>query len=336
MIIAVHNEAARIREKLENTLGLDYPKDRLEIIVASDGSTDSTCDVVREYETQGVSLSHCPEQRGKEFIQCMAVREAKGAVLAFSDASAQLPKDSLRKMANCYADPKVGAVSSEDRFISADGKPVGEGVYLKYEMWLRRLECRSHSLIGLTGAYFSARRDVCENWDIEIPSDFNTALNCVRLGYVAISDPNVLCFYPDVKGKREYQRKFRTIVRGLSTVFRRRELLNPFAYGLVAFQLWSHKLARWAVPWFLLALLVLSFALRNLHWFYAAAFWAQAVFYGVAIVALLWKDLTRFTIIKIIIYWTMVNVVAAHAGMAYLFGKRITAWKPSQRDLKVT
>ena len=332
LIIAAFNEEARIHDKLTNVLELDYPRDRLEIIVASDASTDRTSDIVQTFHGQGILLVENSTRQGKEYAQLLAIRQAQGEILLFSDVAAQIPRDGLRKMVKNFADPKVGAVSSEDRFVSQDGKLVGEGAYLKYEMWLRGLESRANTLIGLTGAFFAVRRKLCEKWDPEITSDLNSAFNCIRQGYIAVTDPEVLCIYPDIKDKRrEYQRKLRTIIRGLSAVFRRRELLNPFAYGLSAFQLWSHKLARWAVPWFALLVLISSIALFRDHWVYCAALYVQVALYGVVLVSLLFETFTRFTPVRMMVYWVMVNVAAAHATVLYLLGKRITAWSPSER-----
>ena len=122
LIVTVHNEAARIRAKIENTLAIDYPQDRLEVMVASDGSTDATEDIVGEYAARGVRLVRADQRNGKEYAQLCAIRMASGEILVFSDVATQIPADALRILAGEFADERVGAVSSEDRFISQDGK----------------------------------------------------------------------------------------------------------------------------------------------------------------------------------------------------------------------
>jgi len=279
IIVTAHNEASRIEDKLRNTLDLDYPWEALDLIVASDASSDGTDDIVRRFE-----------------------------------------------------DPRVGAISSEDQFVSPSGQIVGEGAYVKYEMWLRRLESSVNSLVGLSGSFFAARRSVCTDWNVRIPSDFNTALNAVRYGYVAVSAPDVVGVYKDIADSRkEYQRKVRTIVRGIAALAARAEVLNPFRFGFFAFQVFSHKLMRWLVPWFLVVLLTTSVALTPTFWFYRVALGAQLVFYGFAAIGALAPTLRAITIVKLPFFFLQVNAAVLHATVAFLLGKRVTVWTPSKR-----
>src|SRR5437867_3958105 len=190
MIIAVHNEEQRIHEKLENALTQDYPKDRLEIIVASDCSTDDTDAIVFQYGDRGVVLVRTPERNGKEAAQGTAMKAATGDILVFSDAATVLPADSIRNIVRNFYDPRVGCVSSVDRLLTDDGKVAGEGAYVRYEMLLRRLESQIGTVVGLSGSFFAARRELCEPWRSDLQSDFNTVLNAVRRGFRAVSDPD--------------------------------------------------------------------------------------------------------------------------------------------------
>ena len=147
LIITVHNEEARIREKLDNTLALDYPRDCLEIIVASDFSVDATDSIVGSYANQYVRLVRADQRNGKEYAQLCAIREASGEILVFSDVATAIPAEAFRLLVAAFADERVGALSSEDRFISNDGRVAGEGAYVKYEMWLRRLESDRAGLV---------------------------------------------------------------------------------------------------------------------------------------------------------------------------------------------
>lgn len=333
IIITAHNEQNRIGAKLDNTLAISYPAARREIVVASDASTDATDDIVSRYGggRPDLALVRAPERKGKEYAQSLAIERAKGSILVFTDVSTLIPPDALYALVAHFVDPRVGAVSSEDRFITANGTLAGEGAYVRYEMWLRRLESRKPAgLVGLSGSFFAARREVCEPWDILGPSDFNTALNCARKGYVAVSDPRVQGHYPNIKDeRREYTRKVRTVVRGIAGLARHIAVLNPFKFGLFAFQVWSHKVMRWAVPWFMLLSLVSAWALASAHWAYAAAFGAQIALYALALIA---RGRTAMPgLLKIPYFFVQVNMAIAHATLAFLFGKRVTVWDPSKR-----
>ncbi|MGB7933035.1 MAG: glycosyltransferase [Gammaproteobacteria bacterium] len=332
LIITVHNEEARIHEKLENTLLLDYPKDLLEIIVASDCSSDLTDSIVGSFCDKGVRLVRADDRKGKEYAQLFAIREASGDILVFSDVSTRIPAEALRILALQFEDPRIGALSSEDRFISKDGRVVGEGAYVKYEMWLRRLESGRAGLVGLSGSFFAARREVCEEWDIYSPSDFNTALNCAKKSLVAITCPDVVGIYSDVKDPGlEYRRKIRTVVRGMTAITRHPEVLNPIRMGLFAFQVWSHKIMRWGVPWFMLLFAATSLTLAGEGLVYRLALWLQVIFYGVAALGWLSTTLRRNTAVRIIFFFIQTNLALAHALVFFLTGRRMTVWTPSQR-----
>lgn len=333
LIVTVHNEARRIGSKLADVAALDYPRDRLEILIASDVSTDETDDIIR---TAGhpVRLVRADERRGKEYAQWCAIREARGELLVFSDVATRMPADSLRNLARCFVDPNVGAVSSEDRFISKDGSIVGEGLYVRYEMWLRRLESGRAGLVGLSGSFFAARRHVCESWDTAAPSDFTVAFNCARLGHVAITSRDVVGIYSDVSDPQsEYRRKLRTVMRGITALVRHPYVLNPFRFGLFSFQVLGHKLMRWLVPWFLLVLFGTSvlLVLTTPAWIYSAALAAQVVFYTLVVLGACSTWLRSRAPIRIPYFFVEVNLAIAHATLLYLGGTRMTVWSPSRR-----
>ncbi len=332
LIVTVHNEAGRIREKLDNTLENDYPSDLLEVIVASDFSTDETDDIVATYADKGVRLVRADQRKGKEYAQLCAIRQSKGEILVFSDVATQIPVEALRILAKRFADKHIGALSSEDQFISTDGRVVGEGAYVKYEMWLRRLESDRAGLVGLSGSFFAARREVCEHWDIYAPSDFNTALNSAKQGLVAITCPDVVGIYTDVKDPGlEYRRKIRTVIRGITAIARHPEVLNPFSLGLFAFQVWSHKIMRWGVPWFMAGFLLLTIMLLGQGQIYTLVLIAQAAFYALALAGWLFAGLRENVLVKIIFFFVQTNLALAQATVSFLLGKRMTVWTPSKR-----
>ena len=332
LIITAHNEEQRITEKIENSLAIDYPESLLEIIVASDCSTDATDGIVRSFADRGVRMVRADERKGKEYAQLYAVRGTKGEVLIFSDAATRIPVDAFHVLAGEFKNPEVGAISSEDRFISHDGHLVGEGAYVKYEMWLRRLESEHAGLVGLSGSFFAARREVCEDWDIHSPSDFNTALNCAKKGLVAIACSEVVGLYQDIKEPGlEYRRKIRTVIRGMTAIARHPEVLDPFRMGLFAFQVWSHKIMRWGVPWFMLLFAASSLALAGDGLVYLIALWLQVIFYGLAAGAWLSGTLRRYSAVRLIFFFIQTNLALACALLLFLAGKRMTVWTPSRR-----
>ena len=332
LIVTAYNEEARIREKIENTLMVRFDPTRLELIVASDCSDDKTDDIVREYADRGVRLVRAAERLGKENAQRTAIEEARGDVIVFSDVATQIPEDALEKLEAYFQDPQIGAVSSEDRFISKDGSIAGEGAYVKYEMWLRQQESKLAGLVGLSVSFFAARKAVCQVWDIHSPSDFNTALNTARLGLRAVTAPDVLGYYQDLKDpQKEYQRKIRTVIRGMTALSRHSEVLNPQRFGLFAFQVFSHKLMRWLVPWCLIGLLIVSAVIAHESLFYSFALLVQLGFYGVALLAHFLPHLRETSWVKLIYFFVQVNVALLDAAIKFLAGERMTTWKPSAR-----
>lgn len=330
LVIACRNEERRLAAKIENALKLEYQP--IEIMVASDASDDGSDAIVRSYADRGVRLVRSPERRGKEHAQGLAIAEATGDIIVFSDAGTDLPPDSIGHIVDRFQDEQVGAVSSEDLFIGADGKLAGEGAYVKYEMWLRRLESERAGLVGLSGSFFAVRRSVLKHWDASIPSDFACALMTNRAGLVAVSDARVRGIYKDIKDPRkEYQRKVRTAVRGMTGLARLASVLNPFRYGVFAFQVWSHKVMRWLVPWFLLGLLIASLALRSEGGIYELALWLQIAGYGLVVLAHVANKLRDIGPIRIGYYFVQANLALAHAAVLFLAGKRIVVWDPSVR-----
>jgi glycosyltransferase involved in cell wall biosynthesis len=332
VIIAARNEAAKIAGKLDNTLELERRGLELDLIVASDCSDDATDSRVHGYEDRGIRLVRSPIRRGKEHAQGLAVASTDADVIVFTDAGTILPSDALAHVVEAFADPEVGAVSSIDRFISADGTLQGEGAYVRYEMWLRDLETRFHSLVGLSGSFFAARRSVCQRWDERVQSDFGTALSCAQLGLRAVSDRRLIGYYKDISDSRkEYQRKVRTVVRGMNSLRIRAEVLNFFRYGRFSFEVFSHKVMRWATPWFLLGALAVSAALAVSDPEFRVLVAAQLAFYLAPLVSRAVPGLRRIGPIRIGIYFVEVNIAILHAAALVLAGRTILTWEPSKR-----
>lgn len=346
-IITAYNEEKRIREKIENTLAQGYCKDRLEIIVASDCSNDRTDEIVKSYISNGVRLVRSEERKGKEAAQKLAVENSAGDILIFSDVATILKPDGISNIVKNFNDSTVGCVSSEDRFIDPDGKISGEGAYVRYEMFLRNLETKVNTLVGLSGSFFAARKEVCKDWASDLQSDFNTLLNSVKIGLRGVSDSDSIGYYKNIAdAKKEFDRKVRTVLRGISVFMKSLPLLNPFKYGLFSWQLFSHKLCRWLVPFAMiiaflsnLALIISTLtsaltlfpisALASGIYFYAFIF--QLAFYTLAFGGIRGSRFVRKSFLKIPSFFVLVNLSILNAWIRYLKGDRLIAWEPSKR-----
>jgi glycosyltransferase involved in cell wall biosynthesis len=334
IIITARNEQKRIEQKLRNTLALDYPRERLEIIVASDASDDRTDEIARSLSGSGVTLSRAAIRGGKEAAQAHAIAGSSGEIIVFTDTTTRLDPDAIRRIVTNFSDPAVGAVSSEDRIESTgpDTPSSGEGAYVRYEMWLRRLESERAGLVGLSGSLFAVRRIVAEKWPAHVPSDISAALRTASLGLRAISDPELFGYYSDIRdASKEYGRKVRTVIRGMAAIANMRHLLNPWRYGWYAIQLWGHKIFRWLTPVFLALLVVISAALAFHHTFYMLAFALQAVLYLGAAMASLEPRLQGLTFFRLTYYFTQVHLALLEAGLRFLRNERVVVWNPSVR-----
>jgi glycosyltransferase involved in cell wall biosynthesis len=332
VVIAARNEQSKIAEKLANTLGLERPGVALDLIVASDASDDATDSIVLDHFDRGIRLVRSPVRKGKEHAQELAIASTDAELIVFTDAGTILPKDALLRVLEAFYDPSVGAVSSVDRFISADGTLQGEGAYVRYEMWLRDLETSFYSLVGLSGSFFAARRSVCQKWDNRVQSDFGTALSCVQLGLRAISDRRLIGYYKNiVDSRKEYQRKVRTVTRGMGSLRLRAEVLNFFRYGRFSFEVFSHKVMRWATPWFLIGSLATNGILAHQSLFYLLLLVLQLALYLLPVATRIAPGLHRIGLARIGIYFVEVNVAILHAAILTLTGRTILTWEPSKR-----
>jgi len=331
IIIAARNEADKIRQKIDHTLALDYPAERLEILVASDASDDATDAFVKEYAARGVQLVRAPQRRGKEYVQGLAVSVAKGDIFVFTDSATLLEPDALWRLVANFADPSIGGVSTEDLIVDAHGNPTAEGLYVKYEMWVRRLEGRFHSLVGLSGSCFAIRKELCSNWSASLASDFMGALRAARRGYRSIADPSALGrFVALASPQAEMRRKIRTFLRGITVLMANLDLLNPLRYGRFAFQLASHKLLRFVAPFLLLAT-VISSGLLSRESLYGASFWAQVAFYLLAVAGGVVKPLQQSRVVRTAYFFTMVQWAMLTAWGRYALGHQQVTWEPSRR-----
>ena len=334
IIIAAYNEEKNIGQKIENTLSLDYPSDKLEIIVTSDCSTDKTDETVLGYEDLGVILLRQPERGGKTAAQNMAVLHAKGEIILFSDATTVYKTDAIRKIVRSFADPDVACVGGRLQYVEANSSSVakGGGLYWKYETFLKQRETLVNSLTGVSGCMYAIRKEHFKPIDPELISDFVTALQTVEHGHRVIYEPEAVCFEETTRSiGEEFRMRIRVIIRALNALFKMRKMMNPIKYGLFALDLISHKLLRFAVPLFLFAAFVANIVILPDHDFYIFTLLAQIVLYFSAIIGFV---LQRKNIKKlpfyVPFYFCMVNLAAVIAMYKYIRGERMVTWKPSR------
>jgi biofilm PGA synthesis N-glycosyltransferase PgaC len=286
VIVAARDEASRLPERIRNLLDSDYPSGRLQIIVASDGSTDSTPEAVAPF-APAVELVTLPPS-GKAAALNAAVARARHPILVFADARQRFAPDAIRRLVSHFRDPLVGAVSGElvlDCETSESSSTVAEGVgaYWKYEKWLRRGEASVGSTLGVTGAIYAMRRWL---WQ-PLPSDtlLDDVLGPMRVvlrGYRVTFDSFARAFDETAQNaSTEMRRKVRTLAGNFQLLVQEPRLLVP-GVNPVWLQFVSHKVARLLVPYALMTLLVSSIALAGRSWFYAAACAAQVAFYALA------------------------------------------------------
>lgn len=328
MIVPVHNEQSRIAAKLENTAELAYPADRLQILFVSDGSTDKTVEMIRARALPGASIIELPGRGGKAAALNAGLAAARHDVLVFTDASIRLGADSLTRLVSQFATPDIGCISGEDPIVGGGG----EALYGRYELMLRRLESQVHSIVGASGSFYAQRRALCQPFTEGMAPDFLSVLRTVAQGSRAVSEPGAVGTMTSVKDPREeFERKVRTVLRGMTTLFGHTALLNPFGAGVFAFELWSHKVMRWLAPVFMIGALATSLLLVG-HPFYAAAAGGQVLFYALALGAdRKWGGLHATLPGRIALYFTSVNLGILLAWWRYVSGVRQEIWTPSTR-----
>ena len=319
VILAVHNGERALAHKLEATLAQDYPG-RVQVIVSSDGSTDGSAAIATSYAARGVLLLNHLERQGKEAAQARAI-------LVFTDVTSELEPGALRALVRPFADPSVGVVSSED----AVDPEAGEGAYVRYEMALRRLESEATTLIGVSGSGFAIRRSLASPWPTHLASDFRVALEAARRGLRAVSEPAARVRVGVVRASgAEWQRKIRTVSRGIAVLLAHRELLHP-RFGRAAFSIWGHKLARFTSPFALLGLLAASVVLAGQS---AAGRWllgAQLLAYATALLALVYPSAARMRLPRLAGFFLLVNAATCVAWFRHLRGRRTLVWQPTER-----
>jgi cellulose synthase/poly-beta-1,6-N-acetylglucosamine synthase-like glycosyltransferase len=361
LIITARNEEKDIRRKLENALSLDYPRDHYEIIVASDCSDDHTDDIVRSFADQGVILYREERRYGKTITQNRAVKHSTGDILIFSDATTEYENQALRTIVRPFADPQVGCVAGQLVYTDPNATTVGKGCssYWNYEKLIKHFESRLGSLIGVSGCLYAVRRSCQVRLRDDMIDDFVVASEIRAQGLRTVYEPAAIAFEQTNKGYRdEFKMRVRIVKQTLNAIGRYLTMLNWRENGSFIFQMISHKVMRYLVPFLLLALLVSNYFLVDwndlsallhhpLEWLTRSAFWmkgflltfiGQCLFY---LTALFGYGLNRLGIkplgpLALPVYFVLVNWAVLVAVMKTTSGENYVVWEPNREAEKAT
>ncbi len=332
LVIPAYNEGHVIAQKLDNSLALDYPRQQLEILVVSDGSSDDTNQVVAAFAASGVQLLFEPPRRGKIAALNRAVPLTRGEIIVFSDANAMLSPDTLRHLVRNFADERVACVGGAKRVERDQATSArGESAYWRYESHLKRCDSAVGAAMGAAGELFAVRREryiaVQEDSLIE---DFELSLRLVQAGWRVVFEPMAVAWEqasPSLSA--EWRRRTRIAAGGFQSIVRLTGMLNPFL-GLRFFQYLSHRVLRWLAPLFMIAALVSNAALCSLP-FYRWTLAAQALFYlaGVAGYFLARRGL-HWRPLQMIFYFCFTNAAALVGFYRYLSRSQPVTWKKAR------
>jgi cellulose synthase/poly-beta-1,6-N-acetylglucosamine synthase-like glycosyltransferase len=332
ILIPAYNEVDCIGATIQNKLDQDYPQDKLQIIVVSDGSTDGTDDVVKGFADRGVSLLRREGREGKAAALNEAVGLARGEIVVFSDANTLFGPGALHRIAENFADPEVGYLTGSMGFVSGKDNlsGAGVGVYMRYENLVRKIETSAGSIIGVNGGVDAIRRGLYVDTPAHLITDFILPLTVIAGGHRVVFDAQVTAFeVPNEEISSEFRMRVRVALRALQGLTYMRRLLNPVRYPLISFCLFSHKVLRYLGFAFMVSALLSNMALAVDDVFYQGLLLLQIVAYALAIAGLAEKLpgwLKKITVVPS--YLMMSNVAFAIATFRYLRGDTMAVWRP--------
>lgn len=335
LLIAAHNEDSVIAQKLENSLALDYPQERLEILVVADGCVDGTCEIVERFADRGVRLVRQDPRQGKVSALNLAFPSASGEIVVCTDANAMYRPDAIRKLVRHFADPEVGLVAGQKRIFGEGGAAQGEGFYWRYEGFLKVMDSRVSSAMGATGEIFAIRKALWRSVPADtIIEDFVITMRLVMEGHRAIYDPEAVSeeeASPSVE--EEFKRKVRIVAGGWQAIVRLWPLLLPH-HGVVSFQYVSHRVLRWVVVPLVQPVMLVANAMLALESpFYAALFVAQTAFYALALAGYqLQRRGHRPKLFYLPFYFAFLNGSALCGAWRYFTKTQPVTWEKVKRS----
>jgi cellulose synthase/poly-beta-1,6-N-acetylglucosamine synthase-like glycosyltransferase len=336
VITAAFNEGTHIEATVRNKLALDYPAELIDVIVVSDESTDGTDEAVARVaaEDSRVQLLRQVPRQGKTSALNLAMPHARGEIIVFSDANSIYERGALRALVRNFADPRVGYVSGQMKYVNADGSLVGDGCtsYMRFENKLRAAETRIGSIVGVDGGVDAVRRRLYVPMRADQLPDFVLPLNVVEQGYRVVFEPDAVLQEDSLStNASEYRMRVRVTLRALWALLAKRALLNPFRHGLFAWQLFSHKVLRYLAFAPLAAMAVLNWLLLDRGPIFQAAAAGQVLFFAMALAGALGiRSIAGIGLPAYCHYFALVNWASAVAFFKFLRGEKKVLWKPRQ------
>jgi biofilm PGA synthesis N-glycosyltransferase PgaC len=338
ILIAAYNEEGIILEKLSNTLDLNYPKDKIQIIFITDGSTDKTAGLLSGHKE--ITLLHQEGRNGKMAAIERAIPFVTGEITVFTDANTFLNKDAILELVQHYQNAKVGAVAGEKRIIvgeTADASSAGEGFYWKYESRLKKWDYALYSNVGAAGELFSIRSGLYQPVEHDtIIDDHMIAMRIAERGYIIGYEPKAYAMETaSLDIKEELKRKVRIAAGGIQSILRLKKAANPFYYPVFTFQYISHRVLRWTITPFLLILVLLLNALIVANTgsaFYTCILALQVTFYVLSLVGVYFESKNiRIKILFIPYYFCIMNYAVLAGIFKYYNKQQSSAWEKSKR-----
>jgi len=341
LFIAAYNEKDYVEAKMKNTLELEYPKEKLNIIWVTDGSDDGTPDLLKDYPN--TTVHHLDERNGKIGAMNRGMDFVKTPIVVFSDANTNLGKESIRRIVNLFGNPKVGCVSGEKRIVNKESdvaSGAGEGLYWKYESALKKWDAELYSVVGAAGELFAIRTKLYRHVEKDtLLDDFIISLRVAQDGYTIQYDPEAYAIETaSANVKEELKRKIRISAGGIQSIVRLRSLLNVFKYGTLSFQYISHRVLRWSLTPLCLVLLIPVLSILAVNEgllsfkFYAILFWLQLLFYAAALLG--WFLENRETRVKILFvpyYFFIMNLSVVLGFFRYMKKSQSVNWERAKR-----
>jgi cellulose synthase/poly-beta-1,6-N-acetylglucosamine synthase-like glycosyltransferase len=332
IIVTAYNEEKGILEKLRNLLALDYPSDLVDIIIASDASSDATDQLVRSCGSDRVQLLRIEGRKGKTSCQNAAAAIARGEILVFTDATTQLDAHALKALVQRFNSTDVGCVAGRLMYISRTQNVTGLGgeAYWDYEIKLRMAESALGSLIGVSGCLYAVRRSAYRAINPGLISDFVISMKMREQSLRTVLAADAVCYEETLnRGRQEMSMRVRVAIRSINALVCERQFLNPWRYGLFAWQLWSHKLLRYASPFLWLIALGANVALAPKHPLYAALLACQVVVLLAGTSGfVLQSRLAKLGMLSQPYYFLLTNIASLLAAFRYMKGERMVTWKP--------
>jgi cellulose synthase/poly-beta-1,6-N-acetylglucosamine synthase-like glycosyltransferase len=332
ILVSAYNEEEVIEKMLQNKLALDYPKDKVEILVVSDGSTDRTDEIVKKYEREGVTLMRQEPRKGKTAALNLAVRRAKGEIIVFSDANSTYERDAVKQLIKNFHDSEVGYVTGQMVYVYDSHTTVEEGctAYMRYENLLRRMETRAGSIVGVDGGIDAMRRDLYRDMRPDQLPDFVLPLRVVEKGYRVVYEPDAILKEPSLKEEKdEYSMRVRVTLRALWALRDMRRLLTFKLDPLFSWELWSHKVLRYLAFIFIAAGYLSNVALWGAGHFYKFIFILQTAGFAAAVSSKVFRRLGwDIKVFQMVEYFVLLNAACAHAFMKFVLGHKQITWTP--------